>query len=75
MANVYRDVMSLNLEEYQLFDPSLKVSPFEAITCILTLVWRAKWQFFYDAVDHDNQTVMDRAMINLRRLSSLNLCR
>ncbi|KAL9553799.1 hypothetical protein PS6_003754 [Mucor atramentarius] len=50
----------------------LKVSVFEAVTCVITAIWRAKWRAHFDNADFDNQSVLDRAMINLRHISSLN---
>ncbi|KAI8638081.1 hypothetical protein BD408DRAFT_423538, partial [Parasitella parasitica] len=74
MAKVYEDVMSLNLSAYRLLDSNLRISTFEAFTCVITAIWRAKWLNFFETVDFDNQSVVDRAMINLRHLSSLNYC-
>ncbi|KAI8635995.1 hypothetical protein BD408DRAFT_413543 [Parasitella parasitica] len=73
MDQVSQDVMSLNLQGYRLLDSELKVSVFEAVTCLLTSVWRAKWQHYFDAVAPDNQSIVDRAMVNLRHLSALNI--
>lgn len=73
MSQVATDVLSLDLSTYCLLESPLKVSTFEAITCVITAIWRARWRDHYDSVGFDNQSVMDRAMINLRRLSSLNL--
>ncbi|KAL0136564.1 hypothetical protein V8B55DRAFT_1600178 [Mucor lusitanicus] len=73
MSQVAMDVLSLDLSTYCLLESSLKVSTFEAITCVITAIWRTRWRDHYDSVGFDNQSVMDRAMINLRRLSSLNL--
>ncbi|KAK4518015.1 uncharacterized protein ATC70_001365 [Mucor velutinosus] len=73
MSQVATDVLSLDLSSYCLLDSSLKVSTFEAVTCVITAIWRAKWRDHYDSVGFDNQSVMDRAMTNLRRISSLNL--
>ncbi|KAK4520677.1 uncharacterized protein ATC70_006555 [Mucor velutinosus] len=73
MSQVATDVLSLDLTSYCLLDSFLKVSTFEAVTCVITAIWRAKWRDHYNSVGFDNQSVMDRAMINLRRISSLNL--
>lgn len=67
--------MALNLADYRLLDSPLRVSTFEAVTCVITAIWRAKWRNYFDSVDFDNQSVVDRAMINLRQLSSLNFCK
>ncbi|KAI8643870.1 hypothetical protein BD408DRAFT_481818 [Parasitella parasitica] len=72
MSKVYQDVMSLNLSSYRLLDSPLKVSVFEAVTCVITAIWRAKWRAHFDNADFGNQSVVDRAMINLRHISSLN---
>lgn len=74
MSKVYQDVMSLNLSSYCLLDSPLKVSVFEAVTCVITAIWCAKWRAHFDNADFDNQSVLDRAMISLRQVSSLNSC-
>ena len=74
-GKLYEDVMALNLADYRLLDSPLRVSTFEAVTCVITAIWRAKWRNYFDSVDFDNQSVVDRAMINLRHLSSLNFCK
>jgi hypothetical protein len=76
LSKVHDDVMALNLSAYHLLDSHLRISVFEAVTCVITAIWRAKWRsfFFYD-VGFCNQSVVDRAMINLRHLSSLNFCK
>ncbi|KAK4510339.1 uncharacterized protein ATC70_004769 [Mucor velutinosus] len=73
MSQVAQDVLSLNLSSYCLLDSPLKVSIFEAVTCVLTAIWRVKWRNHYDNVGFDNQSVVDRAMTNLRQISSSNL--
>ncbi|KAK4509211.1 uncharacterized protein ATC70_007561 [Mucor velutinosus] len=72
MSEVYQNVMSLNLSSFHFLDSPLKVSVFVAITCVLTTIWRAKWPAYYDNVGIDNQSIVDRAISNLRNLSSLN---
>ena len=74
LGRVYDDVMALNLSSYRLLDSNLKITVFEAFTCILSAIWRAKWLFFFESVDSSNESITDRAMISLRRLSSLNIC-
>ncbi|EPB85321.1 hypothetical protein HMPREF1544_07935 [Mucor circinelloides 1006PhL] len=50
------------------------VSAFEAITCVITAIWHAKWwRSYYDNIAIDDQSVVDRAMSNLRNISSLNM--
>jgi hypothetical protein len=75
LSKVYDDVMALNLSAYRLLDSHLRISVFEAVTCVITAIWRAKWRSFFDDVGFCNQSVVDRAMINLRHLSSLNFCK
>jgi hypothetical protein len=75
LNQVYEDVMALNLTEYRLLDSDLRISAFEAVTCVLTAIWRAKWRSHFENVGFSNQSVVDRAMINLRHLSSLNYCK
>ncbi|GAN07301.1 hypothetical protein MAM1_0156d06797 [Mucor ambiguus] len=59
MSKVYQNVMSLNLSSFHLLDSPSKASVFEAITCVITAIWRAKWRSHYDNVGIDNQSVVD----------------
>ncbi|OAD09063.1 hypothetical protein MUCCIDRAFT_106037 [Mucor lusitanicus CBS 277.49] len=74
MSGVYQKAMSLNLSSLHLLNSPLKISVFEAVTCVLTAIWLIKWRAYSDNVGiDDNQFVMDLAMSNLRKTSSLNL--
>ncbi|KAI8635829.1 hypothetical protein BD408DRAFT_427118 [Parasitella parasitica] len=73
MDQVSQDVVSLNLQGYRLLDSESKVSVFEAVTCLPTSVWHAKWQHHFEAVAPDNQSIVHRAMVNLRHLSALKI--
>ena len=75
LGKAYEEVMALNHSEYCLLGSALWFLIFEAFTCVITANWQAKWSNYFDSVDFDNQSVVDRAMINLRHLSSLNVCK
>lgn len=67
--------MVLDLSEYRLLDSSLRISVFKAISCTNSIIWSAKYRNYFVAIDFDNQSIANRVMINLRHLSSLNVCK
>lgn len=72
LDQLYNDVISLNLQHYQLLDSSLQVNIFDIISSMLSSIWRAYWRNHFDSIPIDNLIIFDQAIHRIRKLSAFN---